>query len=163
TQQKDEGLYALEVPIPNFGVPVFVRFAKQYAYVSLGSSAAVEPKSMLDPKDVISATEKVALTVRLHIDRLPKEIKDFVLGQIDAAGGAIKDNPVVPPEMKELFESYLKFAVRIYRQGLEGGKELAYRFDLEPKGGLILEATVTPKPSTKLAESIASIPAAQNR
>jgi hypothetical protein len=162
--QRDEGLYA--IIIPNSPVPVFLRFQKQYAYVSLGSSAAVDPKTALDPKDIIDSSEKAAAALHIYIERIPEEVKKWVLDSMDQVFAMVKEGAFgneVPAPLKEVVGDYLKMAARIYRMGLQDGRELSYRIDLEAKNGLVVEGLVTPKPNTKLAQSIAAVKPNQNR
>jgi hypothetical protein len=163
-QQRDEGLYAID--IPNSPVPVFLRFQKQYAYVSLGSSAAVDPKTALDPKDIIDSSEKAAAALHIYIERIPEEVKKWVLDSMEQMFAMVKEAALgnnVPAPLKEVVGDYFKMAARIYRMGLQDGRELAYRIDLEAKNGLVVEGLVTPKPNTKLAQSIDSVKPNQNR
>jgi hypothetical protein len=163
-KQREEGLYA--IIIPNSPVPVFLRFQKQYAYVSLGSSAAVDPKTALDPKDVIDSSEKAAAALHIYIERIPEEVKKWVLDSMEQLFAMVKEGFLgndVPAPLKEALGDYFKMAARMYRMGLQDGRELTYRIDLEAKNGLIVEGLVTPKPNTKLAQSIASVKPNQNR
>src|SRR5262245_713396 len=75
---KEEGSFDIVVP-PDFPVPISMRIHKEYAYVALGGFDVLDPKVILDPKDVISDKEKAIAYVAMRLDRIPPEAKKFLL------------------------------------------------------------------------------------
>ena len=146
--------------IPNVPVPVYLTFADDYAYLSVTSSAPLEPKNRLRPAAVISPEEKAILTLRVRIDRVPDSLKEFALAQLDSVAGMIANPPpgAAPTAWMKVLRPYLEWATRFYKDLFRDGRELAYRYDLDPKKAeLIVDATIEAKEGTELARRFNAI------
>ncbi len=149
------------IVIPNAPVEATLRFMKGYAYIGIGPDK-LDPKTLLDPKEVMSDKETAAIALRVRIDRLPKELKDAALQFLTQAGEMIKQVDV-PGAGKEIVEEFLRAGVRCLKMGLEEGKEVALRLDLDPKAGtLAVEVSLEAKSATGLAKVFSGLKPTQN-
>jgi hypothetical protein len=157
--KKNGDVYSIE--IPNAPVQASLRFLKGYAYVGI-SPDQLNPKTLLDPSEVISDKETAALVLRLRMDRVPEDLKKIAL-DFFANAAEFPQGANMPAALKEIYGDYMKLAMRRMKMALEDGKEVAYRIDLDPKSGALnIEASVDPKPDTKLAKSIAALKPSKN-
>ena len=157
TVEKKDDHYAIE--IPDFPADLTLRFLKGYAYFVLAKDK-VDVKTLLDPRDVIDDKETAAIVARLRIDRLPNDLKKRGLDSLSQAG---KRSPLPDGPEKELFEEIVQAAVRALIIGVDDGKELAVRVDLDPKSGaFVFETSVEAKKDTYLARSVAGLKPTKN-
>ena len=158
--EKKDGFYSISVP--NFPVELALRFYKKdYAYVGFAGKD-LDMKLLLDPREVISSKETAALVIKFRIDQIPKELKDAGIGFMEQALEQAK-NPALGEKQAELLQKTLKMVVGWYEMGLNDGRELVERIDLDPPSGeLRIEVTLDGKPQSKLAKSIAGIPPSKN-
>ncbi len=157
--EKKDGFYSISVP--NFPVELALRFYKDYAYVGFAGKD-LDMKLLLDPREVISSKETAALVIKFRIDQIPKELKDAGIGFMEQALEQAK-NPALGEKQAELLQKTLKMVVGWYEMGLNDGRELVERIDLDPPSGeLRIEVTLDGKPQSKLAKSIAGIPPSKN-
>ncbi|HVK14640.1 MAG TPA: hypothetical protein VM597_38230, partial [Gemmataceae bacterium] len=151
---KDPGTYDVVVP-PDFPLPVAVRIHKQYAYVSLGGFDALDPKVLLDPKDVIRDKEPAAVYLSIRPERIPVEARKFLLSSLTEQTDHLKEE-IPEPALKEAFEQGRRLVGRWVRMLAEEGKEVALRLDADTKtGDVSLEVSVDGVPKSPLAEAIA--------
>src|SRR5262249_43587952 len=78
---KEEGTFDIVVP-PEVPIPVSMRIHKEYAYIGIGGFDVLDPKVILDPKDVINDKEKAVAYIALRLDRVPAEAKKFLLAAL---------------------------------------------------------------------------------
>ena len=75
----EKGLYEFKIPEPgDVPLKILVRFQSQYAYVGIGkdSTAALGAKALVDPAKLLDPSDKSLVSLKLHFDRLPKEIRE---------------------------------------------------------------------------------------
>src|SRR5262249_55419175 len=96
------------------------------------------------------------------MDRVPEDLKKVAL-DFFANAAEFPQGANMPAALKEIYSDYMKLAMRRMKMALEDGKEVAYRIDLDSKSGALnIEASVDPKPDTKLAKSIAALRPSKN-
>jgi hypothetical protein len=149
------------IAVPNSPLDISMRFLKGYAYLGFAGEK-LDPKKLLDPKEIISEKETAAVVLRVRMDRVPDELKkagvEFFTNMFEGANAI-----GMPPALKEIYGDYMKLALRRLRMGIEDGKEIAYRIDLDPKtGALAIEFVVEAKPNTALAKSVHEIKPTKN-
>lgn len=147
--EKKDGYYT--IALPNAPVEVTIRFLKGYAYIGIDPNK-LDPKTLLDPKDVIDPKETAAIALHVRIDRLPKDVREAALDFLTKAGDALKMNEARGPE-KEIVGEFLNAGLRWLKMGLEDGKNLSLKLDLDPKAGsLVIETSLEAKSATALAK-----------
>lgn len=155
TPGKEAGTFDITVP-PDFPLSVSVRVHKNYAYVALGGFDALDPKVLLDPKDVIRDKETAAVALSIRPERIPIEARKFLLTQLNEQTEHLK-NEIPEPELKEAFEQARRLAGRWLRTLAEEGKEITLRLDADTKTGEVFaEITVDGIAKSSLAAAIAS-------
>jgi hypothetical protein len=135
-------------------VPATIRFVKDYAFIGIGGDklGATPPGA----KDLIDAKEAAAAVLRVHVDRIPEKLRQSAINLAEAAFEVAKNKNTDPGE-REFLNSMVDTVGRWWKAGLEDGKELVVRFDLDPKNGLIVvEKSIEPRPGSKLAKTYAS-------
>lgn len=159
--EKQDGIYKVETP-PDVPFPVFLKVHKQYAYLALGGSDALEPKAIYEPNEVINDKEKSLVYFGLRLDRIPKETKKLALANLRDASEQWKESTQTP-ELKEVVVNLEKLYMRWLRILFDEAKEVALRFDANPKSGeLIMDLTVEGMPKSPLAEYITKRPPTRN-
>ena len=151
---KEDGTFDIVVP-PDFPIPVSMRVHKEYAYIALGGFDVLDPKVILEPKDVISDKEKSAAYVGLRLDRIPPEAKKFLLASLREQMENLKE-AIPEPDLKDAYHSMEKLVLRWLKTLFDEGKEVALRIDANPKtGDLFAEVTVEGMPKSALASEFA--------
>ena len=154
TPGKEPGTYDITVP-PDFPLPVSVRIHKNYAYVSLGGFDALDPKVILDPKDVIREKETAAVYLSIRPERIPVEARKFLLTTLNEQADHLKEE-IPEPELKEAFEQARRLVSRWLKMLADEGKEIALRLDADTKTGEVFaEITVDGIARSPLAEAFA--------
>jgi hypothetical protein len=157
--EKKDGYYT--IAIPNAPVEGTLRFFKGYAYIGIDPNK-LDPKTLIDPKEVISDKETSAIALRVRIDRLPKDVKEAALDFLAKAGEMINQIDVPGPG-KEIVQEFLKAGVGWLKMGLEEGKELALKLDIDPKAGtLVIETSLEAKSATALAKIFGNLKPTRN-
>jgi hypothetical protein len=147
---KEEGTFDIVVP-PDFPIPVSMRVYKEYAYVALGGFDVLDPKVILEPKEVISDKEKAAAYVALRLDRIPPDAKKLLLSSLRESMEHLKE-AIPEPELQDAYHSMEKLVLRWLKTLFDEGKEVAFRLDANPKtGDLFAEVTVEGLPKSPLA------------
>jgi len=149
------------IAIPNAPIEAKLRFLNGYAYVGIGDDK-LDPKTLLDPKEVMSDKETATIVLKVRVDRLPDDVKKAALDFLAQAGEMIKQMDVDGPG-KQIIEDFLQTGVRWLKMGLEEGKEVAIKLDLDPKlGSLVVETSLEAKSATSLAKAFSSLKPTKN-
>jgi hypothetical protein len=151
---KDPGTFEFVTP-PDVPFPVVGRIHKDYAYIAFGGADVLEPKLLLDPKDVINDKEKAVAYLALRLDRVPAEVKKNVVGMIRQRTEQLPD-AIEDPDLKAAAVAARNLGYRWLRMLAEETKEVALRLDADTKGGDVsLEFVLEPSAKSSLAETIA--------
>lgn len=158
---KDPGTFEFVTP-PDLPFPVAGRIHNGYAYIAIGGMDALEPKVLLEPRDVINDKEKAIAFLAFRLDRVPAETKKALVGMLRERTEHL-DEAIREPELKAAFTSARNLALRWMRMLAEEGKEIAFRLDADTKtGDVSLEMTVDGTPKSPLAETFAKRKPTQN-
>lgn len=157
----DPGAFDFVTP-PDVPFTVSGRIHKEYAYIAFGGPDVLDPKKILDPRDVISDKEKSAAYLSLRLDRVPADAKKALLAMVREQTERLRE--MIPePDLKDAFQSAERLALRYLKMVLEEGKEVAFRLDADTKtGDVSLEMAVEPLPKSPLAEAVAKRSATKN-
>ncbi len=153
-----DGTHKVAVPIP--GVEsVHLRFANDYLYISQKASD-LNPKTLITPKAYFAADDAAVASLLVHIDRIPADLKKFVLGQIELGiAGELKKNAdtesAAEKQLKNLiFSSLLSGADNLG----EDGKQLSVKVFADDKtDDLTAEVTLTAKSGSATAKNFAGL------
>jgi hypothetical protein len=162
-EKGDDGIYTLKssFPIP---VPIFLRFANKYAYVTAQNKAALDKSRLLDPDTVLSSVRPATVSARFRIDQIPEFAKQMALAQMEAQ---TELRMAEEQEKKGAGESKAQAALR--RQVIksvservvsvlkEGGEVEAF-FDVDRKANqIVFEMALAGKPGSTLSRAFAEI------
>jgi hypothetical protein len=151
----DDGAYQLD--IPNVPVPIFFRFANKYVYITVRDTMAIEPKKLLDPKTFFAGGDDSVASARLHLDRLPADVKKTVFGQFELKMNDAKDKKESneTPAQRKLRLWLLDQVTAVAKSVVTDGEELGVRLRVEPKTDDLSAAwTLSAKAGSPLAQWI---------
>ena len=136
------------MPIPNSPFEATIWYRKGYAYIGVGTEK-IDPKTLLDPRDLINDQETAAIAIRLRVDHLPEDFKTDILALLTQAADEADGNfnrAQVPAGIRELTAQFFSISSRWLKALTGEVKELLVRVDIDPKTGLlIVEKTIEAK------------------
>jgi hypothetical protein len=151
-----DGTYTIPVPVVN---DLHLRFANGYVYVAR-SAKDLDPKTLQDPKAFFGKDDGAVGSVLVRFDTIPKELVQFVTGQLELALAEQKrklgDNPTAGE--KAAFEFVSEVVAGGIKTFVEEAKDLRAKVFVDPKADeLSAELSLTAKPGTTLAKNIAAL------
>jgi hypothetical protein len=158
-KKEEDGSYSLELPdgrIP----PLYFRFVKKYCYLTIQDKEAIDKEQLLEPAEVLAADKVGLLSVTVNIDRIPANLKQLALGQVDLRLAKLGDE-MVEGETKaqaQFRKAVLNDVSARIKSVLREGGPVEVRLDLDRQAGdLTFSASLAGKAKTKLAEAIAEL------
>jgi hypothetical protein len=138
---------------PNTPFPGYLRFANQYAYLTVRDSSAIAPAKLLKPAQLFPAREDSLVVANLRIDRVPDPLKKKMLDEM-AKSKLIRQNKSNETEAQTAFNRKLgdKFE-ELMKTVLQDGREVELRLD--PR--LTMDLSLTAKQGSSLAADIAEL------
>jgi len=160
-KSEEKGLYEIPIGDGEGEGKVLMRFEAQHAYIAIGK----DPKSALNPKTLVPAsklfdpTEKALASVKVHFDRLPKEIREQIAEGLKGLKAKL-DELQLPADASEparkAVEELIKLGNR-YADLLQDAESAAARVLLDINTGeAAIEIGLTGKQGSTLAKSIAA-------
>ena len=156
---KDKTLYHMPPLEPQY--KALMRFKDRYAYIAYGANPApqIESAALVPMGKLHDPAERGLFAARLHVERIPLPVllaagswMDEVKKRFAGRGIGRQAEAILNPAMAELEKlatRYLKYAADI--------ESVAARLLLDaPTGNLIIEATLSGKPNSELAKTIAA-------
>lgn len=151
-----DDLYSLDIPEET--LPVFVRFADGYAYVTAPDKAAIARDRLLPPTKVFSANETAAFTLTARPAATTEAFRKSAAEQLQLLFKQWLDNPNVPFAFSPATITHFKALERWLAQFLEGGKQLDIRIEFDRKSGeLAFDVNMVPRAGTELAKKTAAL------
>jgi hypothetical protein len=157
-ERNDDGSHRFTPP--GLPLPVYFRFADGYACASLNSARPLAAGRLLSARRLFDARESSAAVVRLHVDRVPKEVKGLVLSHLQKGieEGTRADVTGGPEVVKQNVKQLGADALALARMGVLDGKELIVRLDLDARTGVVSSVLrLTALPRSRFAEAIAGL------
>jgi hypothetical protein len=138
---------------------VYLRFSEDYLYIGR-SAKDLDAKAIIAPKTFFGRDDGAVASVVLRGDRIPAEVKTFVVGQLELAlaeqrktAGARQD-----PVEKAVVDWVSETMVGGLKSVLEDSKELSVRLFIDDKADeFSVDATLTPQPGSPMAKYISSL------
>jgi len=155
-EKADGGTLKANVPLIN---EVFMRFSNDYLYVGR-SAADLAEKSLIAPKDYFAKDDGSVLSVSARFDRMPADVKTFVLGQFEhQVQEGLKKNEAGKNEAQKKLEALIADAVVGSSKMLsDDGKELSLKAFVDAKTDeLSIELNLVAKDGTPLAKTFAGL------
>ena len=167
-----KGVYELELPNDPFSKDSFLRITENgWAYFTFNEAEPTDAKNLLAPQDVLDNADPSLLSVRVYPGRVPENLLDSFLGDIErhandmkAIYNAILDQKHLLKIATTYFDEGPKLVRRYTETGLKEatGVSVKFRFDAQT-GETNTEITVTPKVGTPFAKALAAKTAVTNR
>ena len=156
----DKTLYHMPPLDPRY--QAVMRFKDRYAYIAYGAKPMphIDSKALVPLEQLFDPAERGLVAARIHVDRVPLQVKLAAFNLLNEmkkslfAGKGLgkQEEEVLKPVMAEfekLVGRYVKYAVDV--------DSIAARVLLDqPSGNVIVEATLSGKPNTELARTIAA-------
>jgi hypothetical protein len=155
---KDGKNQGFAFPIPNLPFFGYGKFEHGYCYLTALAEANLESKELPIPKDFFDAKFNGIVRASLRMDRIPKPVKNLILGQFETQ--LVKAKAPKPEETK-LQTEFKKVLVDSFAQGfksfLNDTKELSINFGIDPKTEeLVVESELDPVLNSFLQSSISA-------
>lgn len=155
-EKNDDGTLKVAVPIIN---ELNLRFIHDYLYVS-PKAKDLNPKALLTPKGFFAKDDGSVASLVVHIDRIPAELRTFVLGQFELGvneerkKNADKESAAEKRLKNLVFDTIIGGAKGL----VDDGKELSVKFFIDAKTDeLSAEVTLTAKTGTPLAKNFTAL------
>jgi hypothetical protein len=156
-EKADGGAY--KVSLPKVPQPVYFRFANKYLYAAL-SPESVGKDQLLDPAAVLPADHVGALSLTVNLDQVPAKLKELALtsAELRLAKYGKEKQPGETERQRALRVAVLDQLARQYKELLDEGGAVDAHLDVDRKAGeLALAVSLTAKPGSKLAGSLADL------
>ena len=158
-EKGQDDIYTLksQFPIP---VPIYLRFANKYAYVTAQNKAVLEKSKLLEPDAVLSKVRPATVSARFHIDQIPNFAKEMALGQMELRM-AEEQQKAIPGESKAqaaLRGQVIKSVSDRMASLLKEGGQVEASFDVDRKSNqLVVELALAGKPGSNLSRGFAEL------
>jgi hypothetical protein len=165
-KKEDDGTY--ELSPDNSPVPIYFRFANQYAYVTGRNKNPLEKAKLLPPETVFGAQVKEMIGATFNLDRIPDSLKQIALGQMEVRVADIEEQKASgnsPEEKGRALGAKLgaKTAAKGITALLNDGLALSLRLTVDRQANvLVAEASLTGKPESKLATALGNFGRSQS-
>ncbi len=153
-----DGVY--EVKVPNFPQKVFFRFANKSAYITVRDAKNLDPKTLVAPETLFAEKDDALASVRLHMDRIPADVRKTVFGEIEMAAGQLKTRKLdgETPAIGKLKPVLLDAAIDAIHAIFHEGQSLTFRLVVDPKSDeLTAELSFAGKPGSNLAKTLQNV------
>jgi hypothetical protein len=149
-------------PVP---LPVYMRFANGYAYVTMRDKTALEKGQMLDPAKVLGMAPLRTLSVTFRIDQIPDGLRQIGLSVMDTRLAEEQEKKL--PGETQTQQSFRKQVIKDVGQQIstvlnDGGVLNAFVDVDRTKKQVVAEASLSGQANSKLATKIADLGKAQS-
>ncbi|HZP15684.1 MAG TPA: hypothetical protein VFA96_07670, partial [Nocardioides sp.] len=137
---------------------VYLRFSDDYLYVGR-SAKDLDAKAIISPKAFFGKDDGAVASLVVRGDRIPAEVKTFVVGQLELALAEQRKKGANPDPVEKAVVDWLSDTmVGGLKTVLDDSKELSVRLFIDEKADeFSIDATLTPKPGTPMARYISSL------
>jgi hypothetical protein len=155
-EKGDDGTLKVAVPIVN---ELHLRFTNGYLYVS-PKAKDLDAKKLLTPKEYFAKDDGSVLSVLVHLDRIPADLRTFVMGQLELG---VNEERKKNAENETTAEKKLKNLVfDSIIGGVKGvaddGKELSVKLFADAKTDeLSAEVSLSAKSGSAVAKNFAAL------
>jgi citrate lyase gamma subunit len=158
--KEDDGIYAVSHPSMPLPIPIYLRFANQYANITVRDKAALGADQLLAPDAALPAEQPSTLSAFIRLADIPSAVKQIVIAQVETKLSDLEDaKPEGETEAQHaLGVQAAKEMIGTLSSLLKDGGELGLRLDIDRKAHqFVAEFMVNGKPDSTLAANIASL------
>jgi hypothetical protein len=157
-EKADDGTFKVSVPFIN---ELNLRFANGYLYISQ-KAKDLDTKTLIKPAAFFAQDDGSVLSILLHIDHIPAELKTLALGQIEL--NINEKNKENAKNLNAAEKQLQKFGSDLALAGVKGliddGKDLSVKLFADPKSDDIsAEVSFTPTSGSPTAKNFTSLAA----
>ncbi|HEV3116071.1 MAG TPA: hypothetical protein VGY58_03405, partial [Gemmataceae bacterium] len=161
---KDEdGIYTITAE--KLPIPVFLRFANGYAYLSAQSNEPLQKDKLLPSSKVFSESYPELLSLTLRVDQIPDNVRQLIIVGVDARLANLDDEGP-KGENKEQHEHRVRGAKEVAKHFvtfLNEGAEVSLRLDINRNAKQItVELSAAGKPGSSVAAHIKDLGKSQS-
>jgi hypothetical protein len=155
-EKADDGTLKAVVPVVN---ELSMRFANGYLYVS-PKAQDLDPKVLIKPAAFFARDDGAVVSLLVHIDRIPADLRKFALGQIELG---INESRKKDADKESAAEKRVKnLALDAILSGLraiaDDGKDLSVKLFADPKtDDISAEVTLTATDGSVAAKNFAAL------
>jgi hypothetical protein len=156
--EKDGDVYTANIEGVPF--PIYFRFAEKYCYLTLKDRDSIDKDKLLAPAALLGGAKAGTLSVTVNIDRIPTNLKNAALSQIDLQLAKVKEKqgPNETSAQAKLKGAILDEVSRRLKSLLREGGPIDLRVNLDRgSNDLTLSASLAGKPDSALAADIANL------
>jgi hypothetical protein len=152
-EKGNDGIYKVSDPGGEFSV--HFRFANKYAYFTLGDKGQLDVKKLLTPAKALPPEGTAMISARVQVHKIPQALRKIASDWYNDIVNQATQQPLpgATPAVKQLFDEYLRWAGQLTTTFLNDAEEYALRFNPD----WTMEQTVSGRPGTKLAKTIADM------
>ncbi len=149
----DGDVYSMDVP--NIPGTVYLRFANDYAYLTIRSVKSIDKDKLLAPKDFFTDKTPPVLGVTVNIQEWPTDLKKTLIGQAEMQWNEYLRGLDATPTQKLLNSFMVDVGIDALKTVLADGETLSVKLNAVPKSDDIsLTVNMTAKPNTTLAKTL---------
>jgi hypothetical protein len=145
----------------------YVRFANQYAYLTVNDPAVVALDRIPSPAQIVAGDPKAAVSARLYFDRLPEQHRQQAIGGVQQFKTLLNGNVGGDGAMKSMGVAWMQMVLlggpmfQLYplvEPAIRDGQELTldFRYD-RAHLNLNFEAALTAKTGSELSKLVAAL------
>ncbi len=156
-KKEDDGVFVLGNEESR--VPIYVRFASRYAYVTAREKTALAPKALLAPDKALPRGRSETLSAVFRIDQIPEAFKQIILSYTENKLADVQDRKVAgETATQHAFKvQAAKELAGQFARLIKDGHELTLRLNIDRQANeLSAELSLTGKEESKLAATIAA-------
>lgn len=155
---KDD-LYSLKNE--NLPVPIYLRFAHKYAYVTFQDDTAIAKDKLIPPQQILPAGQDTAVvSLTTSLGAIPDNLKQMAIQQLeDQLAEEKKKKDPNETELEHKFKVQLLDTIGAQLTSvIRDGEDVNLSFNVDRKAGdLSLDVSMSAKPGSKLARTIAEL------
>jgi hypothetical protein len=165
-KKDDDGTY--ELTPDNLPVPVYFRFAHEYAYITGRNKTPLEKTKLLPPESVFGSGFNDTIAATFNLDRIPDALKQIALGQLEVRLADIEQQKPAGDNPEEKIRAQgakvgAKAAASAITSLLNEGLAFSVRLNIDRRDKvLVAEASLTGKPESRLATALATFARSQS-
>ena len=153
-EKADDGTMKVNVPILN---EAHLRFANDYLYVAR-EPKQLDTKTLVSPKAFFAKDDGAVLSVLVHVDKIPAELKTFVFGQLELGVQQELKKDAGNAAEKKLKGLVFDTVLGGTKSVMDDTKDATLKLFVDPKADdLSVEFTLIPKTGTPLAKTITGL------
>ncbi|MGF1581956.1 MAG: hypothetical protein ACFCD0_21735 [Gemmataceae bacterium] len=154
-----DGVYSVDVPFPPG--KVCLRFENGYVYIAPGEKTLAEDSVLLTPANVFDDGMKSIASVTLHVDRVPKQLRQTALALLEnQARGYASQNPLTGEAQRKLPSLVADHLVNFSTQFLKDGRDARFSVDMpNVRDVMDAELVIRPHPDTSFAKILTAMDA----